>query len=68
MKPFTFFKVTDSKAISTIEVELYDTLDEARMHAEEIVSEGRHVAVEIFDGASFFVVDRTNADSHARAS
>jgi len=68
MKPYTFFKITDSKAINTIEVELYDTRDEAKAHAQAILSEGRHVAIQVYDGSEFFMVGQPDRNSGVIAS
>ena len=68
MKPYTFFKITDLKATKTIEVELYENRDEAEAHAQAILSEGRHIAIEVYDGSEFFMVGQPDRNSGVIAS
>jgi len=68
MKHYTFFKITDSRAINTIEVELYDTDEDAKAHAHAILSEGRHVAIEVYNGSEFFVVGQPDRHHEVRMS
>lgn len=58
MPQFTFFKMRSGSAINSFDIEVFDTIEMAKLHAQTILMNSTYDAIEVYEGECSSLVKR----------
>ena len=60
MKPFTFFKDRGIPEPHYFEIELFESLEEAKLHAHALLLQSGSLEIEIWDGSVQYIANKSH--------